>query len=352
MVSQPKKLLHSLWGRIPQGRLRSSLRGAIHGGLTWRLQPGGRAALVGELEQLDIERVGQSEDGIRFIRFGGGQVFFKGARIPTERYTDRYSCLHRYLPDETQSRIPLSHMDMAIDVVFRYVYPHADPTLTPPYSYADRAFFHPQHRDTIDDIPGYTAEEKTQMKRRFAIGPDDVVMDVGAYIGYGAMKLSRMVGPGGRIVALEANPANQQMLLRNMEANKIENVQLVPKAIWSDAGQLELFCGSAQRNSLVEGVIGGKNTITVPTDSIDNVVRRQELEKLTLVSLTINGAEIEAVRGMQRTLGQFAPKLLIAGWYRRGGNPIHKQVINILQEHNYSAVAGRFGRVYAWNPAR
>ncbi len=352
MVSQAKKLLYSLWGRIPQGRLRSSLRGAIHGGLTWRFQPSGRTALARELEQLDIERVGQNEDDTRFIRLGGGQIFFKRARIATERYSDRYSCLHRYLPDETQSRIPLSHMDMAIDIVFRYVYPHADPTLTPPYSYADRAFFHPQHRDTIDDIPGYNAEEKASLKRRFAIGSGDVVMDVGAYIGYGAMKLSRMVGSGGRIVALEANPDNQQMLLGNMEANSIENVQLVRKAIWSEAGELEMFCGSAQRNSLIDGIVGAKEAISVPTDSIDNVVCEQQLQKLTLVSLTINGAEIEAVRGMQRTLDQFAPKLLIAGWYHRGGNPVHKQVIKILQDHNYSAVAGRFGRVYAWNPKR
>lgn len=239
-----------------------------------------------------------------------------------------------------------------MDIVFRYVYPHADPTLTPPYPYADRQSFHPQQCDTIDDIPDYTAENRASLKRRFAVKPGDTVMDVGAYIGYGAMRLSHMVGPTGRIVSLEANAANQAIFVRNMEANNIKNVLLIPKAIWSHAGELDLFCGVAQRNSLLDGMVRAKHSVTVSTESIDNIVANRQLTSLNLVSLTINGAEIEAVQGMRRTLDNLAPNLLIAGWYHRDGTPVHKHVMELLRRHKYSAVTGRFGRVYAWKPSR
>jgi len=239
-------------------------------------------------------------------------------------------------------------MDMAADVVCRYLYPHADPTVAPPYPNRERGTFHPQHRDCIEDIPNFSATQKRDMMERFRLRSDDVVLDIGSYIGYGALRLSEQVGKTGIVVSVEADHRNQRMFEKNMQENQIANVHLVPRAIWSSRGQREIYWNDSQLNSLVDGIVLQGNTRTVETDSVDNIVKEKELKEVSLISLTVNGAEIEALRGAEQTLLNFGPRLTIAGWYERDGVPLHREITSLLSECNYQTEVGRYGRVYGW----
>ena len=56
------------------------------------------------------------------------------------------------------------------------------------------------------------------------------VVDVGANLGYYSLLASRLVGPTGRVVALEPNSENCRLLLSSLRLNDITNVQLLPVA--------------------------------------------------------------------------------------------------------------------------
>ena len=56
------------------------------------------------------------------------------------------------------------------------------------------------------------------------------VIDVGANLGYYSLLASRLVGPTGRVVALEPNSENCRLLLSSLRLNDITNVQLLPVA--------------------------------------------------------------------------------------------------------------------------
>lgn len=74
------------------------------------------------------------------------------------------------------------------------------------------------------------------------------------------------------------------------------------------------------------------------------------LEKVSLVSLTINGAELEAIRGMRRTLNLHRPKTVVAGWYKRDGVAICDLAARELDSLGYQSAIGSRGRLSAWAP--
>jgi len=344
MSQQIKQSLRRAWYRLPESRMKDFVR--MRGSLL-ALNPL-RHPMLREINQLSVVEAGESADGTRFLRLADGPTFYNFGTRQIDILPCTHTYLHRYLRKKLQNCLPKVSMDMAADIVCRYLYPHADPTITPPYSSRERGTFHPQHRDTIEDIPEMSEKQKKAMREQFRIRPGDVVLDVGSYIGYGAMRLSEQVGTEGMVVSVEADCRNQAMFEKNIESNRIDNVQLIPRAIWSGRGQQEIYWNDSQLNSLVEGIVAQQNTRTIETDSVDNIVSDLELQRVSLVSLTVNGAEIEALRGMQKTLREFAPRLSIAGWYERNGVPIHREVTALLDEYGYQTLIGRYGRVYGW----
>jgi len=177
-----------------------------------------------------------------------------------------------------------------------------------------------------------------------------VVIDAGAFMGLGAMRIARMVGESGKVVSLEAQPENLRLLRRNIEANCLSNVEIIGCGVWKEPGECRLRCDSIQRNSLVGGVVNEDSAIVVRTETIDAVVRRLSLPRVDLVSMTINGAEPEAVEGMNETLRTHSPNIVLAGWYRREGRPIHELITHTLSIRGYRTLVGPMGRVYAWKP--
>ncbi len=61
-------------------------------------------------------------------------------------------------------------------------------------------------------------------------------MDAGANIGTFALLASRLVGKSGTVVAIEPEPHNAIMLKKNIELNDANNVLVIEKALWSEAG--------------------------------------------------------------------------------------------------------------------
>ena len=69
----------------------------------------------------------------------------------------------------------------------------------------------------------------------------DVVLDIGANIGYYTLIFARLVGEEGKVFAFEPDPENFALLKKNVEINGYHNVVLVQKAISNKTGKIRLF---------------------------------------------------------------------------------------------------------------
>ena len=70
-------------------------------------------------------------------------------------------------------------------------------------------------------------EEPDRMLASLEIQPGSVVADVGAGVGYHAWRLSRIVGPAGRVIAEDIQEEMIRMLKQNIEKQGLLNVDMV-----------------------------------------------------------------------------------------------------------------------------
>ena len=73
------------------------------------------------------------------------------------------------------------------------------------------------------------------------IRPGQNVVDVGAHLGYFTIVMALLVGRGGKVLALEPEPCNFELLLTNLELNGIENVEALRTAVCDRAGRARLY---------------------------------------------------------------------------------------------------------------
>lgn len=136
-------------------------------------------------------------------------------------------------------------------------------------------------------------------------GEEDVFLDLGAYDGDSACGFIRYAeGKYKKIIAVEASQKNYAMLVQNTaEHPRIECVNI---GIYREKTQL-CFEISDAKNSFVSDAGGS----VLDVDSIDNLFADQAI---TIVKMDIEGAEYDAIIGMQKTLQQH-PVLMISMYH-------------------------------------
>ncbi len=164
-------------------------------------------------------------------------------------------------------------------------------------------------------------------------GPGGVIVEAGAYIGFKAIRFADIVGPTGKVVAIEMIPDNAELMDRNVRANGLEDVvTTVRSGLWDEPGEFTAIYKNYQQNSLVQ-LDDRKyaNHMTVKTDTLDNILDRANVQSIDFLNMQINGAELEALHGLKRRINDV--KLLrIASYYKRQGKPTVDACCEILDE--------------------
>lgn len=133
--------------------------------------------------------------------------------------------------------------------------------------------------------------------------PGDVVLDVGAGTGSEVRLLSRLVGPRGRVVAIEAHPRTFACLRRTIELNGLTNVTPLECAVVGEPGPVHLEDDAEAhiRNGLTSDTTSG---VEVPGRTLDEIVSSLALDRIDLLKMNIEGAELPALDNATGTLKQ------------------------------------------------
>jgi FkbM family methyltransferase len=132
--------------------------------------------------------------------------------------------------------------------------------------------------------------------------PGDVIVDVGAGRGEDVLAFSAAVGPAGRVIAVEADPASFELLARFCVANGLANVHCVQAAITDRPGTVHIETGGQwERRSIVSRT---ERSMTVPVAglTLDGLCESLNLARIDFLKMNIEGAERPALEGMDRTV--------------------------------------------------
>jgi len=147
----------------------------------------------------------------------------------------------------------------------------------------------------------------------------DVVVDVGANIGYYTLLFARQVGPTGHVYAFEPDPHNFGLLRRNVLQNGYTNVTCVPCAVGDRSGTVRLYRNQGNRGDhRIYDSRDGRIAIDTACVSLDDYFADID-RPVNFIKMDIQGAEALALRGMQRLLGRASGGLrLLTEFWPRG----------------------------------
>jgi FkbM family methyltransferase len=127
----------------------------------------------------------------------------------------------------------------------------------------------------------------------------DVVVDVGAGIGWELNLFSRLVGPNGRVYAIEADPDTFRCLKGRQELNQLSNVTPIQAAVAESAGDAIISSdGFHETHHLVENGRGHR----VRALALDDLVAERGITHIDFLKMNIEGAERAALAGMDRSV--------------------------------------------------
>lgn len=170
------------------------------------------------------------------------------------------------------------------------------------------------------------------------VDPGDTVVDIGANIGFYTIECSNHVGPGGRVVAVEAAPEHALAIRANLALNEIENVKLLEIAIGDRKSEGILTRRSGDNLGMFTlGNVGGGEAHHVRIDTLDNILEEQNVDRVDFIKMDIEGSEFRALRGAASTIQDQRPTLLleINEQALRGCDSSSLEVIALLHSFGY-----------------
>jgi len=126
----------------------------------------------------------------------------------------------------------------------------------------------------------------------------DVVLDIGAHIGYYTLLFARLVGEKGKVYAFEPDPENFALLKKNVEVNGYRNVVLEQKAVSDNPGTLKLHLGGrSAHHSIYKNMYSCNRSVNVKSVRLDDYI-----DTVNFIKIDVEGAEYSAFKGMQSIL--------------------------------------------------
>ena len=147
--------------------------------------------------------------------------------------------------------------------------------------------------------------------------PDSCFIDIGPHFGYFTLLSSRLVGPKGRVLAIEAMPDTYAILQSNIAINSLKNVTALEVAASNGSGTLVfkdfgILHSSLNTSAKPRGSVNKlEKEITVKSIAMDDVVAEQDFKRIDMIKIDAESSEELVLQGLTKTLTRDHPVVII-----------------------------------------
>lgn len=216
---------------------------------------------------------------------------------------------------------------------------------------------------------------QNSLPTELAVNRGDVVVQIGTPWPETLRRFRRAVGDSGKLVIFEAMPENQKLLEACVKTDGYDNVTVFRGAAWSSRGKGKMQTSShvgdhkikiddVHMDNDLRDINVAMGEIDVEFHTIDEVLESLGINQINHLSVTVNGAEFEVLKGAERTLRRSRNIRVYSKAHARleNGQPISSLILPYMKELGYKAVISkgepsstlderwlyRDGDVYAW----
>lgn len=167
------------------------------------------------------------------------------------------------------------------------------------------------HVDKCIINSGVFEKHATELVMRL-IKEDDIVLDIGANIGYYSVILSKLVGPNGKVFAFEPTVHFGRYLRMTVEQNDCVNVEIYQIGLSNKSQEIDIDIGESSATLHSEPLfdpIISKETIKLTT--LDEFIDSHPQQKIDFIKIDVDGHEPLFFEGAWRTLDKYDPIILL-----------------------------------------
>lgn len=166
---------------------------------------------------------------------------------------------------------------------------------------------------------GYYSENIAHLLNTL-LKPGMTILDVGANIGEISLLSAKRVGAQGKVFAFEPIDAIAQQLARHVQMNHFEQVNIEPIALGDaieDNRPIYASCGQEsddENNGLgsLYGDVGATPLQRIQMTTLDAWLQaRPDIQRIDLIKIDIEGAELACLRGAKECLQRFKPNIIV-----------------------------------------
>ncbi len=222
---------------------------------------------------------------------------------------------------------------------------------------------------------------RSGLPRELMAGRGETVVQVGMWRRRNLARLSRCVGPAGRVLLVEADTRVVEDLTGLLEANRLTNVTIVNRGAFNRPGRQRFQVGKAPIFSRLEetdahmlsevGREAFEAVEEIEVDTLDHILAENGISRVDYLEISVNGLELEVLEGMERMLPS-TRRLFLSGYARVSGTgePTNARTVGLLRERGFRTKISRRspprqdyfddraaaewglmeGHVFAWRP--
>jgi FkbM family methyltransferase len=187
-----------------------------------------------------------------------------------------------------------------------------------------------------EDYTFMTGHEN-EIEEHFTPKGGDTVVDVGAHAGHYTLISSKRVGANGKVIAIEADPSNFEILNRNINLNGLTNIIPINYAVYSKQTKLKLYLPDEESGFSIYNTIMVNRTkpeekfIEVNANTLDYLLQQSGIRDANWIKIDVEGAEFEVLKGATAILSNSKDIALLIEVH---GKDNYKPVGEFLNSYN------------------
>ena len=143
------------------------------------------------------------------------------------------------------------------------------------------------------------------------LSPGKTFVDAGANFGIYTLVASALVGPAGRVISFEPSVQSFPVLQRNIALNRLRNVAAFRLALCDKRGAARLYhAGDPVSHSLGKDPAWRGEGEDVATETLDHLIEQDEIQRVDVIKLDVEGAEELVLRGARKVLSLMRPVII------------------------------------------
>jgi FkbM family methyltransferase len=134
--------------------------------------------------------------------------------------------------------------------------------------------------------------------------PGDILVDVGSNIGYFALAAARLVGPTGKVHAIEASPSIFERLQSNIRVSGVSNITCYNNAALDGDGEVTIYLEMGVNkggSTIMSSELGARQLSAeakVQGRALPDLIPEVDFKAVKVIKIDVEGAEALVINGL------------------------------------------------------